>query len=206
MKTKLSLEGQQFGLFTVLKQKGNDGRGATLWECVCICGRVVTVRGSSLKNGNSTKCKNCSSQTHGKSSTKLYKVWQGMKTRCSNPRAGNFSDYGGRGIDYDLKWESFSAFCADMQKGYVEGLTLEREDNSKGYNRGNCKWTSYAEQNTNKRSNVIIVYKGMKMTVKEIARRAHLTTGIIYHRIRRGWDIDRIVNTKAMSKFNHQGG
>lgn len=200
MNNKLNLEGKMFGKFTVIKQDGVDKEGSTLWACACRCGNIVTVKGTSLKSGNSTQCKLCVSKTHGMSSTNFYKVWQGMKTRCSNPNAINFNDYGGRGIAYDPNWEHFETFYRDMINGYSEGLYLERTDNSKGYCKDNCKWVTPKEQNENMRSNVYISYRGDKLSAESIAEMTGLTRAAIYHRHRDGWSGERIVSTPMISK------
>ena len=50
-----------------------------------------------------------------------------------------------------LRWRgSFAAFLEDMGPR-PEGLTLERRDNSRGYEPSNCCWATRAEQSLNKR-------------------------------------------------------
>lgn len=36
--------------------------------------------------------------THGKSNTRLYGIWTGMKTRCYDKRCDKYYRYGARGI------------------------------------------------------------------------------------------------------------
>lgn len=50
------------------------------------------------------------------------------------------------------------------------GLTLERIDNEKGYEPGNCKWANRYEQGRNKRNNIWFDWKGQKMILSEVAR------------------------------------
>lgn len=200
MNNKLNLAGKMFGKLTVIKQVGVDKRGATLWECCCACGHITSIRGTSLTSGNSTQCKMCVSKTHGMSSSNFYKVWQGMKTRCTNPKAINFADYGGRGITYGPSWEYFENFHQDMIDGYSEGLYLERRDNSKGYCRDNCRWVTPKEQNENMRCNVHIEYRGNKLSAETVAKMTGLTRAAIYHRHRRGWDGEKIINTPMIAK------
>lgn len=200
MNNKLNLAGKMFGKFTVIKHNGTDKYGAALWECSCECGNIAVVRGTSLTSGNSTQCKNCANRTHGLSSTNFYKVWQGMKTRCTNPKAINFDNYGGRGISYDVSWEQFENFYQDMIGGYEDGLTLERKDNLKGYSKENCKWVTPKEQNQNMRCNVYIDYQGAKLSADDVSKITGLTRFAIYHRHRRGWTGERIINTPQIPK------
>jgi hypothetical protein len=139
-------------------------------------------------------------KTHGLSSTNLYKVWQGMKTRCTNRKAINFDNYGGRGISYDKQWEHFENFFQDMGYDYKEGLTLERKDNTKGYSKENCKWVTPKEQNENMRCNVYIAYQGDKLSAEVISKMTGLTRATIYHRHRKGWSGERIINTPPIPK------
>lgn len=50
------LTGQKFGKLTVLKRGPNLESKLATWQCQCDCGSIVTVRGSSLRNGQTTSC------------------------------------------------------------------------------------------------------------------------------------------------------
>lgn len=98
--------------------------------------------------------------THGQSKTRLYGVWRGMKSRCTNPNHPKYKDYGGRGIDvYDGWKHDFLAFHEwAVANGYDENApigqcSLDRIDNNKGYYPGNCRWATAKEQSYNKRNN-----------------------------------------------------
>lgn len=74
-----------------------------------------------------------------------------MRDRCYNPTHPNFVRYGGRGVTVSDRWlHSFEDFLADMGER-PEGMTLDRVNNDRGYFPGNCKWSTKAEQNANRR-------------------------------------------------------
>lgn len=77
-----------------------------------------------------------------------------MKNRCRNPKCKDYPRYGGRGIDMcERWWDDFQAFLDDMGPKPAPEYTVERNDNSRGYEPGNCRWATRSEQNRNK-SNV----------------------------------------------------
>ena len=88
--------------------------------------------------------------TVNRRTTREYRAWKNAKTRCLNPNRDSWKYYGGRGISICKEWsDDFAAFFRDMGR-CPPGLTLERIDNNKGYEPGNCKWATMAEQNNNK--------------------------------------------------------
>ncbi len=76
--------------------------------------------------------------------------WRAMYNRINNPHREKFKNHGGRGIDMDPRWKSFDLFLADMGPR-PENMTLDREDNEKGYWKWNCKWADIVTQNLNRR-------------------------------------------------------
>lgn len=85
---------------------------------------------------------------HGLSGHPIYRKWGDMKRRCK--RDPKYTRYG---ITVCERWANdVAAFHADMGDP-PKGMTLDRIDGTKGYEPGNCRWATYAEQNRNLRSN-----------------------------------------------------
>ena len=77
-----------------------------------------------------------------------------MKSRCNPNHKNNYAreSYADRGIKVCDEWQEFIPFydwC--MVNGYKKGLTLDRKDNDGNYEPGNCRFTTYSVQNSNKR-------------------------------------------------------
>lgn len=208
MSKVININGKRFGRWTVIERAGSDKYGTALWKCVCDCGNEKTVRGVELKKGTTQSC-GCLHREittkHGMSKSRPYKIWQGMKTRCTNQKQPNYERYGNRMIDYDQKWETFKGFWDDMKESYQDGLTIERMDNSEGYSKDNCKWVTPHEQNMNMRSNVYINYNGIDYMVDDIVKMTGFSRSLIYNRNRRGWSGEQIINTEPNTKYsNHR--
>lgn len=73
-----------------------------------------------------------------------------MWARCTNQKKKAYKNYGGRGISVCTRWLMFQWFYKDMGPR-PPGMTLDRKDNDKGYNKANCRWATRSEQERNKR-------------------------------------------------------
>ena len=134
-------------------------RKDTYFVCKCACGVVKKVYSSSLISGKtkSCGCHNRATQalrltTHGNSKTSEYRSWIYMRGRCSNPNNTSYGYYGGRGIKVCEQWDSsFQIFLADMGPKPTSLHTIDRINVDLGYEPGNCRWATMAQQSLNKR-------------------------------------------------------
>lgn len=142
------------GVFTIYRHAGRNSRNESLWETICPhCGGVYIAPISTLRNG---KCCGCvpsmGGLRHGGYGSPEYRSWSNMLTRCYNPKATRFKDWGGRGITVCESWRrSFEAFLTDMGPKPTTRHTIDRTDNDGNYEPGNCRWATYAEQSSNQR-------------------------------------------------------
>lgn len=88
---------------------------------------------------------------HGQSYSRLHRIWKNMRERCSNPTSDKWGRYGGRGISVDPDWENFRVFQDwALGNGYADGLTIDRVNNDRGYEPGNCRWITDLENLMNR--------------------------------------------------------
>lgn len=176
------LTGQTFGRWTVVAHAGRHNMQVR-WLCVCNCGNQKEVMGSELRRGNSQSCgclcaeivskiTSARNTTHGRSNKGPYIVWQQMLSRCGNPAADDFKNYGGRGITVCARWQGrdgFANFEADMGPR-PDGHSIERQRNDGNYEPGNCVWATRAVQSRNKRTNVWVILGGKRLCFSDACR------------------------------------
>lgn len=93
--------------------------------------------------------------THGQSGVQrspAYHSWHAMKQRCLNVKHSGYKDYGAKDITVCERWRTFSLFYEDMGDRPAN-TTLDRINNAFGYEPGNCRWATDAEQHANQAHN-----------------------------------------------------
>jgi hypothetical protein len=137
--------------------------------------------------------------TIGHKPTPEYRVWVSMIARCNNKNTINFSRYGGAGLTVCERWMRFENFLADMGPRPQRG-TIERIDNTRGYEPDNCRWASYKEQAHNRRGLHKLTINGVAKPMAAWASEAGIPISTVWDRIKRGWSAERAL-TKADARF-----
>jgi len=177
----------------VLEYLGKVGANH-LWRCECLCGASRVVRQGNLHSGHTQSCGCLAKEinrarrlTHGKTKSRTYRTWQHMRERCHDESCKSYKDYGGRGIAVCARWrESFEAFLADMGEA-PDGCSIERIDNSSGYEPANCRWATRLEQARNKRNTRLVTAHGRTQCASAWAAEAGIDPDTLYWRLDHGF-------------------
>lgn len=144
--------GERFGYLVVIGKQP----GPKVWICKCDCGRETVATRTYLVTGRKRSC-GClrakgNHRTHGMAGTPEHKVWKGIIKRCTNPNSQDFAEYGARGITICPEWRNdFARFFAHIGPRPSPSHSIDRIDNNRGYEPGNVRWSTPAEQSNNRR-------------------------------------------------------
>jgi hypothetical protein len=150
------MRGKRFGRLLVLRERDNIvGDGRARWLCKCDCGKLHEAFGYNLRQGGVLSCgclqieRSGRPTEHGLTDSREYSSWKSMLQRCTNPKAPDYSRYGGKGITVCDRWKDFKNFLADMGNRPHDHV-LDRINNKGNYEPSNCRWATYSESNLNK--------------------------------------------------------
>lgn len=205
------LTGRRFSRWTVIERApdhiSSGGYKFTAWKCRCDCGNEKVVLSNALISGRSESCgclhaehqadiARSNFKTHGSSKTRLYHIWAGMRKRCYDQSASNYSNYGGRGIKVCDEWNSGYGQFRDwaLAHGYRDGLSIDRIDVDGDYTPDNCRWADRVLQANNRRTSVCYEYNGVTHTIAELARLYNLNYKSLWKKLHNGASLDSILS------------
>jgi hypothetical protein len=197
----IDLIGLKFSRLTVIGRAENTDRRRTQWLCRCECGSEKIVLGQNLRNGNTKSCgclnadRDGPKARHGHAQagcqSSTYTTWQAMIARCTNPKVQAYKWYGLLGVSVCDRWMSFENFLADMGERPV-GTTLDRNENSVGYCKDNCRWADRRTQARNRRTVKFLTRDGKTMCKLDWARHLDIPYSTFLNRLKNGkagkWD------------------
>lgn len=208
---KNDLTGQKFGRLTVVSVDIPTKYGYK-WNCVCDCGKKISVQGTNLTMHNTMSCGCLRRQSaknkhlthgdnpHGKP-TRLYRCWADMKTRTTNRKYKDAQNYSCRGIKCCEEWKAYLGFREwALNNGYNDTLTLDRIDVNGDYCPENCRWTSRKEQNRNKRNT--LKYKGIP--IKQLCEDFNIKYSTLMQRVYKAVSRGQTKNSVFKNAFSQR--
>ena len=197
----INLTGQRFDKLTVIRKVTKNQK--PMWLCRCECGNEIVTTTSRLRSGHNKSC-GCLLKEHqeklfGQSNSRLYHIWQNMKSRCYNPEAHNYKYYGGEGVAICDDWQDFRNFYLwAINNGYADNLTIERKDSNKGYSPENCRWATQKEQANNKRNNRLLTYGEKTQTLSQWADEYNISPKTLHTRLNKlKWSIEKALTSET---------
>lgn len=195
-------KGAKFNRLTLM-EKVDKGK----WLCKCDCGNEKVIAENHIGNNHTKSC-GCLNREiitkHGQSRSRIYKTYNAMKDRCTNPNSQFYKDYGARGIRICDEWlgdDGFKNFYDwAMTNGYTDDLTIDRVDVNGNYEPNNCRWTDMKTQNNNLRTNRKITIDGITHTVSEWSEIVGIKRETIFSRLRSGMDEKDAIMTPLLRK------
>lgn len=197
--------GLRYGRLVVMERAENY-RGNARWKCKCDCGAHTTALGNDLQRGKMKSC-GCWNAvqhfTHGMSYTRLHGIWRTMRERCNNPKSRDYGNYGGRGIKVCARWDDFKNFAADMGDRPI-GHSIDRIDNSRGYEPENCRWATTKQQLNNTRRNRVLSLDGREQTLSQWAEELNMDWFTLRERLRLGWSVERALTQPVKQRSRNE--
>lgn len=140
---------------------------------------------------------------HGLGKTRLFRIWNGMKSRCLNENVPMFKRYGARGISICDEWKNdFKAFYDwSMNHGYRDDLTIDRINNNGNYEASNCRWVNVNVQSNNRSTNHYLTLFGEIKTLSEWCKIYQINYKTVQDRLKRGWNIYDALSKSVDTRF-----
>lgn len=150
------------------ESRRNKGWTKVYEKCICDCWTTKRIPRFSLHTTRSCWCLqkevvSKTNSTHKMTRTRIFRIYTGIRTRCTNQHEKTYKNYWARWIK--CLWNSFEDFYRDMWPSYEEhcrqywekDTTIERIDVNWNYCKENCTWRTKKEQVNNQRSNTVVI-------------------------------------------------
>lgn len=191
------LTGKHFGLLTAIEPVGKNKWGNLLWKCKCQCGNEVVIPSEKLVQGRKRDCGCMETENRSRAASKhgitaggkprTFIIWNGMKSRCNNPKSISYKNYGARGIRVCDEWMAFINFHNwAIANGYADGLEIDRIDNNGNYCPSNCHWVTRSENRKKTRNTHYITMAGETHNVSEWCEILHISKATAYRYLNEG--------------------
>ena len=166
LKWQSYLPWKRFWKLTVIKRwecKWTKGREII---CKCDCWNMTKVNACNRWHTHSCWCL-WGKVKHWMTWTPEYHIWCWLNDRCKKETHEAYKDYWGRWIT--VGFDSFEEFYKEIWPKPWPKYSIDRIDNSKGYEPWNIRWATMKEQSNNRRSNVKCIINGEQHTLQERA-------------------------------------
>jgi hypothetical protein len=203
------LTDKRFFNMVVVEPAFKNDAGVWYWKCKCDCGKEFVASVSNILRGDQKSCgcyrriaTSIKFKKHGDSNTRFFRIWCGVRHRTLNRKGERYPDYGGRGIKVCDRWLDYENFKADMYQSYIDHVreygekntTIDRIENNGDYEPGNCKWSTYYQQNLNTRKNHHFNIDGEKYCLAELSRRFGIDRNTLSTRLRKGIPLEEALS------------
>lgn len=205
--------GDRIGCLEVIGFDRLSIRGRNLLALIlkCDCGRIFTRPKRDITVSTGKFCRNvCPLKIkYPNKNNRLYKVWQGIRTRCFNANDDGYRNYGGRGITLCKEWQNNFQKFQDwaLDNGYANNLSIDRINNNGNYTQENCRWATQKQQSNNKRTNRLMTAWGETKNIKMWSEdpRCNVTYSILKDRvIDSKWDDETMITLPNQHQYKFE--
>lgn len=205
------IKNEKIGNLVFLNRVESENKKRPIANFLCECGKEFVSRIDAVKSLKTKSCgcqklrfmsENLSRHGHAQNGKRSpeYFSWQGMHARCKNPKHQNYERYKQLGVTVCEEWDSFDKFLEDMGLKPSPEHTIDRIENTKGYYKDNCKWSTRKEQQRNKRNTTFVTYKEQTKSVPEWAEILGFSLATLYNRIvKLEWDVEKAFTRPTQS-------
>lgn len=198
--------GERFGIMTLISRYYCLKRKKQFALVNCDCGVKKEVIVWNLRRNKSCGCltndiirshrtRHGYSKSNDQRKRSTWSSWKSMIDRCFLKKHKSFNYYGGKGISVSEDWKTFENFLRDMGER-PNGKTLDRINNSLGYEKGNCRWSTPREQANNRSSSHFFEFGGKRMTISQWSSNVGIPSSVICARLRKKWPIKKVLSRR----------